>query len=164
MRVDPKDISAYNYLAMTYLASGRGGALDEIRGWLDQAGWRDDRAFYVVILGHFCLRRAHRDDDARRLLDQAVEKGDTSGWPYPVLRYLRREIEAKELLAAADDDFKMMLAQLYVGLDLALAGRAEAALPYLRWVKEHGDRSPVGYEIAVAEIDRIDRDKPATRP
>ena len=75
------------------------------------------------------------EDEARRLLDDEVAKGHTSGWPYPVIRYLRHEIEAADLLTAATSNFEMTLAQLYLGMDLTLDGHPQAALAHLRWVK-----------------------------
>jgi hypothetical protein len=138
-------------------------SLGDVRGWLD-AGWRGEHASYIVLLGHFALRRAHHDGDARRLLDEAATKGATSGWPYPVIRYLRKEIDGKALLAAATDHDRMTGAQTFLSLDLIESGRPADALPGLTWVKNYGNRSSLEYDIAVAEIDRIGATTTAARP
>jgi tetratricopeptide (TPR) repeat protein len=163
IRLDPKLGGAYTSRAMTLLVASREIALGDVRGWLDAAGWRDEQAPYIVLLSHFALRRAHHDGDARRLLDEAASKIDTTAWPYPVVRYLRKEIDGKALLAAATDHDKMTEAQTYLGLDLILSDRAKDALPGLEWVRDHGNKAFFEHDIAVAELDRIEATN-AARP
>ena len=95
-----------------------------------------------------------REDEARRLLDEGAEKCDSTAWPYPVLRYLRREIDAKALLATATDGDKRTEASTYLGLDLELAGKTSEAVEQFQWVKDYGNASFWEYPIAVAELDR----------
>jgi hypothetical protein len=87
-----------------------------------------------------------------------------AGWPYPAIRYLRKEIDGKALLAAATDHDRMTEAQTFLGLDLIESGRPADALPGLTWVKDYGNRSSLEYDIAVAEIDRIGATTTAARP
>ena len=84
-----------------------------------------------------------------------MAKGATSAWPYPVVRFLRGEITAEDLLAAATDDVQRTEARAYLGLDHALAGRTAAARDQFRWVVEHGSRRCSEYDLARAELDRI---------
>jgi lipoprotein NlpI len=140
---------------MTHLVAGRDINPGDVRDGLDATPARGEYSTYIVLLGHFALRRAHHDGDARRLLDEATTKIDTTDWPYPVIRYLRKEIDGKALLAAATDNDKMTDAQTFLGLDLIESGRSADALPGLKWVRDHGRKSFIEHDIAVAEIDRI---------
>jgi tetratricopeptide (TPR) repeat protein len=165
IRFDPAFALAYFNRAAAELIASRKGAASDARTYLGLRGWRDDHSLYAVLIGHFGYRQMHRDAEARQILDEAASKGDTSAWPYPVIRYLRREIDEKALLDAAGDNDKMTVARAYLGLDLSLSGRPEEALPHLRWVKEHGNRDYIQYALALAEIDRIEgRKAVSTRP
>ena len=76
-------------------------------------------------------------------------------WPFPVFRYLRREIDEKTLLAAATDNEKMTQARTYLGLDLELAGRTDEVAAQFHWVQERGNKNLPEYDIAVAELKRL---------
>jgi hypothetical protein len=88
----------------------------------------------------------------------------TAGWPGPAIRYLRKEIDGKALLAAATDNDKMTDAQTFLGLDLIESGRSADALPGLKWVRDYGNKKSIEHDIAVAEIDRIEATTTAVRP
>ncbi len=110
---------------------------------------------FAALIGHFASRRVGHDDAARRLLDEAAQKCHNNAWPYPIVRFLRREIDDLTLLTMATDDDKRIDALCYLGLDLLLSGRIEPAREHFRWVKEHGVASSTQYTIAVAEMDRL---------
>ena len=108
------------------------------------------------MIGYFGHRQAHRDAEARQLLDEAARKCNTEAWPYPIIQYLRRELDEPALLAAAAGERdKLTDVRTYLGLDYALAGRPEDAIPHLLWVQEHGNPSLSEYNFAVAELDRV---------
>jgi lipoprotein NlpI len=109
-----------------------------------------------VLWGYFGLRRAGNADSAKRLLDDAAARCDTTAWPYPVIRYLRGELDQTDMLAAASDNDKMTVARFYLGLDLALKGRYEEAREHYRWVKEHGNPSLFRFTHALAELDKLE--------
>ena len=88
-------------------------------------------------------------------VDDAAARCDTSAWPYPVVKYLRGEIDEAKLLATATDVEKMTEARCYLGLKLIQQKQKEAALVHLYWVTEHGDPSFLEYTVAQAEIDRL---------
>jgi len=162
--LDPKSALVYISRGSAYVCTSRDGAASDARTYLSLQGWRDDRSLYAILIGHFGHRQMHRDAEARQILDEAASKGNTSAWPYPVIRCLRREIDEKALLDAAGDNDKMTKARTYLGLDHSLSGHPEEALPHLRWVKEHGNESFIEYGIALAEIDRIEGRKAEVRP
>jgi len=133
-----------------------------------------------VLWGYFGLRRAGNADSAKRLLDDAAARCETTAWPYPVIRYLRGELDQTAMLAAASDNDKMTVARFYrgptasneparhsdndkmtvarfyLGLDLGLKGRYEEAREHYRWVKEHGNPSLFQFTRALAELHKLE--------
>jgi tetratricopeptide (TPR) repeat protein len=121
----------------------------------DEAIRLDPKEAYAVILGHFAARRAADSAAALRFLkDSARNLNDT--WPYPVVRFLRDEVDEPQLLNLATDDDKRTEAHCYIGLDQAIKGREERALAHLHWVKEHGNTDFIEYSIALAELERLE--------
>ncbi|MGO9812532.1 MAG: tetratricopeptide repeat protein [Isosphaeraceae bacterium] len=157
IRLDPGDALAYYNRGVAFLITGSEKAGDDERKALELQGWRGTDSQYAVLWGHFGARRAGKDDDAQRFLDDAADKCDTAAWPYPVVRYLRGEIGAKALLAAATDTDQMTEARCYLGLDLALKGRDDTAREHYRWVVEHGTPTFTEYTIAAAELERLEK-------
>ncbi len=144
---------SYLYLRRAY---GVMAASDAIN-YLKRQGWRDRHSAYMAVAANLGFRQQRRDNPyAAKVLEDAATKLDATEWPYPVIRYLRRELTAEKLLELATDNDKLTEAHAYVGLDLSLAGSHEAALTHLRWVKENGNRNFVEYPLALEEIGRIE--------
>jgi lipoprotein NlpI len=131
--------------------------VDGFQAVIDLQGWKGDHAPFALVLGHFALRLAGDEPAAKRFLSASAGKlADT--WPYPVVQFLRGEIDEAALLKLATDD-KRTEARCYLGLDHALKGRKDEALAHFRWVKEHGRADFTGHIIAVAELERLERAK-----
>ena len=96
----------------------RDGALNGLKMVLDLDGWRKDLSLYAVLLGHFAAQRDGQGDRAKTLLEDAATRCDTSAWPYPIVKYLRGEIDEPKLLAAATDKDKMTEVRCYLGLEV----------------------------------------------
>ncbi|MSQ47912.1 MAG: tetratricopeptide repeat protein [Deltaproteobacteria bacterium] len=128
----------------------------DARAYVKLKGWKDERTQYMVIFGAFGDRWAQRETEARQLLDEAAANCNTSAWPYPVIRYLRRDMSVDDLLAAATDPDKKTEARAYLGLDLVLAGKQDEALTHLHWVKDNGKKNFSEYAFAVSELGRLE--------
>jgi len=72
------------------------------------------------------------------------------------LKYFRHEITAEQLLKEANDVGRKTEAQTYIGVDLALSGKREEALPYLRWVVTNGDRTFSEYGLASVWLKKLE--------
>src|SRR5262249_8495591 len=154
LRLDQNLSGAYYNRSLAYMSLGRSEVAADARAYLNLKGWKDERSQYMVIFGYLGDRRGQRDAEANKLLNEAAAQCDKTVWPYPVIRYLRREISAQELLAATIDSGKKTEAQTYIGLDHALSGRREEALSHLQWVKENGQKGFAEYAFAIAELRR----------
>jgi tetratricopeptide (TPR) repeat protein len=155
--LNPGYAEAYHNRSLVYLTLARSEAATDARSYLDLKGWRDRQSQYMVLVGYFGYQYAQRDAAARKILDEALTNCDTTVWPYPIIRYLRREITAQDLLAAATDNDKKTEARTYIGLDLSLSGQRDEALTHLRWVKDNGNKGFVEYTFVTAELGRLER-------
>ena len=156
IRLYPGYVHAYCNRGVAFLLTGSAKVGEDARKVLELEGWRGEYSQYAVLWGYFGLRRAGNADSAKRLLDDAAARCDTTAWPYPVIRYLRGELDQTAMLAAASDNDKMTVARFYLGLDLALKGRYEEAREHYRWVKEHGNPSLFQFTHALAELDKLE--------
>lgn len=156
IRINPGYAEAYYNRGLASLPVARSEAAADAQTYLKLKGWRDPKSQYMVLVGYVADRRAQRDAEARTLLDDAATKCDSSAWPYPIIRYLRRELTAQDLLAAADDSDKKTEARAYLGLALSLSGDRDEALTHLRWVRDNGNKAFVEYAFALAELRRLE--------
>ena len=156
LRLDQNYLGAYYNRALAHMSLRHGEAAADARAYLKLKGWKDEnsRDQYMVLFAHFSDRWAKRDTEARLILDEAASKCDTTKWPYPIIRYLRREMTAQDLLAAATDLDKKTEARTYLGLDLLLVGNRADGLTHLEWVKENGKKAFAEYGFAVSELRR----------
>lgn len=158
VRLDPGDAESYGNRSWVYLylSSGEPAALDA-QTYLRLKGWRDVRSQYMVIAAYLGYRQARRNTDANKILDEAAARCNTSLWPYAIIRHLRRDLTAQDLLGlAGDTSNKVVEAKAYIGINLALSDRRDEALPLLRWVKQNGDQKFTGYRVAVTELQRLE--------
>ena len=152
----PSTPSAFYNRSVAQMLSRQPKAVGGFQTVLDLQGWKGDRALYAVILGHFAARQDGDEAAAKRFLSDSAGKL-SEDWPYPVVRFLRGEIDEPALLKLAIDDDKRTEARCYLGLDHLLKGRKDEALAHFRWVKEHGTADFTEYTIAIAELERLER-------
>ncbi len=155
-KLDPRNPFLYRSRSYIYLGMARGSlAGSDARMYLRLQGWQDDHAAYMALALYFGLRQSKQTTPATNVLTEALTKLSDSEWPYPVFRYLQRQITAPELLNLATDNDKLTEAHAYIGLDLSLNGNRDEALPHLNWVKDSGNRNFVEYNLALSEIERL---------
>lgn len=121
--------------------------------------WSGDSPYYITFAGYLGYREAGRKSDAQSTLESpgASSECPDSKWHCRLLKYLRHEITAQQLLAEANTNDKMTEARAYIGLDLAFSGHRAEGLPHLRWVVQSGNRQFVEYHLAKAWIARLEK-------
>lgn len=156
IRLDPQSSSAHFNRSVALLLARRPGAFAGFKSVLYIEGWKGENTPYAIILGHLAARQEGDEAAAKHFLDDSA--GNLAeDWPYPVIRYLRGEIDEKTLLKLATDGDKQTEAHCYLGMDHILKGHKDEALAHFRWVKEHGVADFTEYTIAVAELERLER-------
>jgi len=162
IRLDPKYVYAFYNRTIAFWLTGRdANVISGVKDVLGIGGWRGELSTYAAILGDLAARRAGKDDEARKFLDDVKSNGDTTAWPYPIVRYLRGEIDEKELLTASTDDDKRTESHANLGIDLSLKGKPDEATAHFRWVKEHGNPGFTEYTLSLAELERLEKAKGA---
>jgi lipoprotein NlpI len=160
MRLEPKHGDGLYRIAVLQLILHRDNPVDQFQKVLDLEGWKGRQALRAVILGSFAARQAGDKTRAKTFLDDATIKCERSGWPYPIVKFLRGELDEAGLLALAANDYQRADAHCYLGLDYTIKGRKDAALAHYRWVRDHGtigsNMYTTVYTIAVAELDRLE--------
>jgi tetratricopeptide (TPR) repeat protein len=142
--------------AKFYLGQGEEAA-QVAQNCLQMRGWQDSAAPYVVLFEYLGWRRAGNQKMANAALTELQAQLTPSKWPFPIVRYLRREISADELLKQAGNNDQQTEARAYLGCDLVLNAKSEEALLHLRWVKASGNRSFIEYPLAVLELHRLEK-------
>lgn len=125
------------------------------RSVLNLAGWKTTHAPYMALAIYFGLKQAQQNASDDKAMEEALTRLDAGEWPYPVFKYLHRDITAQQLLDLAIDNDKQTEAHTYIGLDLSMAGRRDEALEHLRWVRDKGNGDFVEYPLALAELARL---------
>ena len=136
-------------------AGGQGAAAAaDARHSLDLVGWRDSSSPYMVLLAYLGATQG-ASGDARAVLDEASRRCDTTAWPYPVIRYLRAELTAADLLRAATTNDRRTEARTYIGMDLLRQGDTDGARTHFQWVRDYGNKRFMEYPLAAAELARL---------
>jgi tetratricopeptide (TPR) repeat protein len=123
--------------------------------YIELQTWSDANAPYAALMSYFGNRKAGRDEEAQKVLAEAFTRTDTKSWVASIIKYLRGDLKEKDLLALATDNDKMTEARAYVGMNLVLERRLDAARPHLEWVVKNGNRDFIEYTLAQAELRRI---------
>ena len=157
IRLDPKYVGAFFYRGTSLLSSRGPKASADFQTTLDVQGWKGEYAIYATILGQLSARVEGDDDSARKFLSNAEGKFDEKAWPYPVVQYLRGNLDEAALLKLATDDDQRTEARCHLGFDMLLRGKKDQALEHFRWVKDKGTKTFFEYALAVAELERLEK-------
>ena len=154
--IDPKRAETYVARGWARLAAGAEWADNDARAYLSLRGWKDGLAPYMALLAVLGARGTQREADARRVLDEALAHLPHRAWPTPILSYFRGELTEAALLQAAVGARQQTEAHAFVGLDRFQAGNRAAALPHLRWARDHGAPGSIATDVARALLSRIE--------
>ncbi|MBV9960246.1 MAG: tetratricopeptide repeat protein, partial [Acidobacteria bacterium] len=157
LKLEPR--STENYLSRSYLnlRQARGNyAVADALSYLNLEGWREKGSPYMALVAYLGCKRERRAADAEKVLANALANCDADAWPYPVLRYLKGELTAQQLLAGAKDNDQLTEAHAYLGVNLSIGGERDEAVAHLRWVRENGNRRFDEYPLALSELERLE--------
>ena len=129
----------------------------DARQYLDAHGWGSQVSTFMVIIANLGYRGAGMEQEAQAILDEGATKVNTNSWPYPIVRYLKLDASAEDLLRQAVDNDKKTEAHAYMALSLRLKGERDEARMHFQWVKEYGNKRYYEYPLAIEELKRIGR-------
>jgi tetratricopeptide (TPR) repeat protein len=160
LKLTARGDSYYRARAYAMLRLGRGNqAAADALTFIERRGWQNDSAPYAAIVAYLGYRMDKLSAEAGRMLNEMAVKVYAGEWPHPVIKYLKREITAQQLISSAKDNDQLTEAHAYVGMDLSLDGDREEAIRRLQWVREKGSQGLVEYEMALGELKRIEGKK-----
>ncbi len=154
--LQPKRADLYVARGWARLGSGAEWADNDARAYLELKGWHDGFSPYMAVLAILGARGTPREAEARRLLDEAVVNSPRRVWPLPVLHYFRGDIEEATLIRAAESLRQQAEVHAFLGLDRLKAGDRAAALPHLKFARDHGSPGSIAADVARAAIGRIE--------
>jgi tetratricopeptide (TPR) repeat protein len=160
LKLSSKGDAFYRARGYAMLRMGRGNqaAIDALT-FIKRRGWQDDSAPYAAMVAYLGYRMDKLSPEAGKALEEMAAKADAGEWPYPVIKYLKREINAQQLISSATDADRLTEAHAYIGMDLSLNGDRNQAITHLQWVKEKGNQALVECAMAWGELKRIERGK-----
>ncbi len=109
LRQDPGNLLVQFNRTVASFLSGDGAAVSAFRAIVERDDWQTEFSIDAAILGYFAALRSNQKDQAAALLKAAADQyGNRKAvWPYPIVRFLRGEIDEPKLLASAKDDEKI---------------------------------------------------------
>jgi len=157
LKLSPRGDAYYRARGYAMLRMGRGdqAAIDALT-FIKRRGWQDDSSPYAALVAYLGYRMDKLSAEAGKVLEEMAAKAAADEWPYPVIKYLKREINAQQLISSAKDNDQMTEARAYIGMDLSLNGDRAEAITHLQWVKEKGNPALIEYEMAWGELKRIE--------
>lgn len=156
LSLNPEDADVYIYRLDVNLRLGHDElAVEDARAYLKAKGWRETNSPYAALYACQISQRLGQAGAARELLDEAAANCDRAKWPYPIIRYLRHELSASELMTQAKDNDQQTEARCNIGFDLIGSGKQPEGLSHLRWVEGKGNKGFVEYSLAVTELRRL---------
>ena len=111
---------------------------------------------YLAVIGYFAAHRVPDVPGADQLLNDAVTP---SGWPAPILQYVRGTLSEEKLFDLVTDKDKQTEAHCYTGLMAIKLKDRDSALRHFSWIVENGNKAFLEYRIAKAELDRLKGDR-----
>ena len=144
----------WNYL---YAGGHDREAAADARQYLDVHGWGSQVSTFMVIIANLGYRGAGMDQEAQAILDEGATKVNTNTWPYIIVRYLKGDVTAEDVMRQAIDNDQRTEGHAYIGLFLRLKGERDEARTHFEWVKAYGNKRYYEYPLAVEELKRLGR-------
>jgi hypothetical protein len=132
--------------------------------YLQRAGWAYQAAPYAAFIGAIAHCRLNQPAEADALLAGAARAAAPKSWTATVVRYLQAGLTDAAFLDAARDNGQRTEARTYIGIRLLLAGRTDDAKTHFLWVKTRGERTYTEYDLAIAELERLEDGTPGRSP
>jgi tetratricopeptide (TPR) repeat protein len=147
------------YVARARAAYGLGkhaAAVQDVEQFLRLSGAVGDNAVRAACLGMLAHWRLGQAADASVLADKVTSGIVPQSWSAVVMQFMQDKLPARDFLARAADVGQRTEAYTYVGIRASIAGRRDEALTQLRWVKENGSRAYMEFDLAEAELRRLE--------
>lgn len=159
LQSDPQDVEPYFIRCLISLAQNKPSeCLKDTEEIFAKAPDPDNTRLYGLLYAAIANRMLHNEEAAKTLINAAGQRVSQSTWPAPLVRYLSGEVDALELEKLSQGEGQLTEAQAFIGLNRAAAGDSGAAKRALQWVKQNGDARFYEHAVAVATLNRIEKE------
>lgn len=165
LKENPDDAHLHLLRTIWHLGLGHGAeSAADAEAYLFRSEWKGAWAA-GVIYGHFGYRMAGNEAAATSLLAQAEAKKDLAKWPGPLIKFLRGELNADEVLASAANADTRASVQAVVGTDAVVRGQAERGRVLLAQARERNAMPSQAYQwwLADGQLRRMEHLSSAAR-
>jgi tetratricopeptide (TPR) repeat protein len=157
LKVDQSYTAALYNRAVVDLITGEARAIETGKRLANLERRAPVLAPYALVVSHLAARQVGRVKEAKEALDLATRLVPGDLWPSPVLKFLRGELKADALLAAAKDNDQRTVAHGVLGYDALLKNNKEGARDHFTWVVEQGNRGFAQFIMARAELAKLEK-------
>ena len=151
IEINPENANSYYNRAIinTHLAQSA-EVISDAHSYLDIQGCKDPRGQNIILMAVFAYRELGKFADAENFLKQTSSQCDDSIWPYPVIRYMKNEIKAEELLAQAKNEQQKADAKTFIAYNHYQEpdGKNPKVIEELKWVADLNYRDSISYILA----------------
>ena len=157
IQLNPGNFRAYRNRGWAHMFLGHyGPAARDAARFLELQSTPNKQFIYVTILGYYAYRKSNNPAAAQALLDHVTADCENLGWPYSLIKFLRQQLDAQQLLQeAGQDQDQLTEAHTYIGMNLSLSAQTADAANHFKWVEEQGNREYDEYHLALAESNRL---------
>lgn len=126
LKVNPSHYGALKYAPLAaYCAHRYEQVITFARQYIDHYRWRNE-SLYQALVAYFAYAQLDQIDTGKKLLKSAKLTVDAAAWPFPIVRYLLREIDEEQALKQADNAARLAEAKGFIGLSKWLSGHRGA--------------------------------------
>lgn len=110
----------------------------------------------MILYGYTGYLQAGNTNVANRLIDEGVEKGNTSDWPYSLLLCLQGKIDPATLYSQIGNNRSLVIdAKTFLGVQELYNGNTSAASADFAWVEENRQVDVMDYTLAAYELSHL---------
>jgi tetratricopeptide (TPR) repeat protein len=124
-------------------------------------GWQTDASSYAMLAAALTQRRLGRRDEATATLREIASHRKPADWIMAIVDFLDGKVTGDALIAKAKGDGQLTEARAYVGIAASIDGDIATATHHLEWVKTSGRKDFTEYRLAVGELKRLAKPRPA---
>ncbi|MBX9686431.1 MAG: matrixin family metalloprotease [Candidatus Obscuribacterales bacterium] len=158
LKLDPDSAQAYLGRAYSNLALQKpADCLKDVDALLSICKRPDSDRLYALIVGSVAARVLKDEVKAGRMLSEADSMCKPEAWPKPIVAFLSHSINEEEFLKEARGYSRSTEVRAYLALEQSLSGKTKDAMANFAWVKENGDKSFYEYPVALAQLERLQK-------
>ena len=110
----------------------------DAKDFLKANGWDNALSGSAALICWLSMRQLQDIDGANAILNEGQTHLRRTQWPYPIFKYLKREMTLQQLTAAAKNDRELTDVKLWSAFNLLLSGKKAEAMRSFAWVNHSG--------------------------